>query len=425
MGSLPKLALIVCASLSPSAVLAQSQSPLESERDGPLFRSDVAGSRQLRGQEPIGVHIGSFAVLPSVSVRATGDSNVFKTSNAKSNDVYVVFEPAIKVSSDWAQHDFVARANAAVAKFATIPSQNSTTYGVGMAARVDIAAKTSSLFGMSFDRLAERRGSATESGLTGSPAEYEQLKAQLGVKTETGKVRVATALTATQLRYFPIDLGKGKVGDQSFRNANILGGSLKAEYALPSAAVVFVDANIDRIWSTKATDCCDRSAWGGRFTAGIHTDLGNLITAEIALGYGFRTYDFSAFKDYGGLAYRATVDWYPTPLISARISTDRQILSSGLPGAAGVISSSAKLEVFYELRRTVNLGFNISSTLDDYRDTDAAASSLSIGVDARYAVRDRLLAGLFGRYSQRKTNGSELVHEFNGLEGGLWLRYSM
>ncbi len=377
------------------------------------------------GQEAIGVHVGSFAVMPTITVRATGDSNVFKTASATSNDVYVVFEPAIKVSSDWAQHEFVARANAAVAKFATIPSQNSTTYGVGMAARVDIAAKTSSLFGMSFDRLAERRGSATESGLAGSPAEYEQLKAQLGVKTETGKMRLSSALTATQLRYSPIDLGEGRGGDQSFRNANILGGSLKAEYAWPSAAIAFVDANVDRIWSATASACCDRSAWGGRFTAGIHTDLGNLITAEIALGYGFRAYDFPAFKDYGGLAYRATVDWYPTPLVSARISTDRQILNSGLPGSAGVISSSAKLEIFYELRRTVNLGFNITSISDDYRDTDAAASALSIGVNARYAVRRQLLAGLFGRYSQRKTNGSVLVHEFNGLEGGLWFRYSM
>jgi hypothetical protein len=425
MGTLPKLALIVCAALSPSVALAQSQSPLETERDGPLFRSDVAGSRQLPGQEAIGVHLGSFTVSPMVSVRASGDSNVFKTSSAKRSDVFVVFEPAVKVTSDWAQHEFVARANAAVARFATIPSQNNATYGVGMATRVDVAGKTAFLFGMSFDRLAERRGGATESGLIGSPAEFQQLKAQLGFKAETGKVRVAAAIAATELTYSPIDLGKGKVGDQSFRNANILSGSLKAEYALPSAAVVFVDANVDRIWSTKPANCCDRSAWGGRFTAGIHTDLGNLITAELALGYGFRAYDFPNFKNYGGLAYRATVDWYPTPLISARISTDRQILSSGLPGAAGVISSSAKLEVFYELRRTVNLGFNISSISDDYRDTDAAASSLSIGVDARYAVRDRLLAGLFGRYNRRKTNGSELIHPFDGLEGGLWLRYSM
>ncbi len=425
MGFLLKYIPMLGVSLMPTVAVAQSGIPFEADEGGPLFRADVAGSRQLPDQEPVGLQAGSFVILPTLTARIAADSNVLRSKAAEKGDVFVVFQPAVQAKSQWGKDELIVRANAAVAKYATVSSQNSTTYGLAAAGRLDLGAKSTLTTKVSFDRLQERRGSVAESGVIGSPAEYKKIATQVSLNTETGNFRIRATAEASRLTYVPIDQGNGRVTNQDFRNADIFSGAIKTEYALPSAAIVFVEGRFDRLQSKKASICCDRSAWGGRVVGGIHADLGTLVTAELALGYAFRNYDSSAFKNYQGLAYGAKIDWYPTPLISARVSTGREIVSSGLPNAAGVISNATRLDIFYEFRRDINIGLNIGRTVDTYRDIGASASLFLIGMDARYAINSQVMAGVFGRYSERSADGSSLIQSFSGLEGGLWVRYSM
>ncbi len=411
--------------VSPAESFAQSREPFQSDTPGALLRTDVAGSRQPEGLEPLGIRAGSFLVQPSATARVNVDSNVFNQSTNKQGDVFVVFEPAVRVSGTDGQASYVLKAEAALARFATLAGQDRATFGVDAHGQLAIAPKAALFARVAYDRKIEPRGSAGESLRVGSPATYNAFETQIGVRAEFGPVRTTTSASVAKRSYDTVVVGLGRRIDQSFRDQTSVAIATKAEFAINDSARLFAQGTYNWIDSINPADCCDRSSTGGLGLVGLRADVSNLVTAEVALGYQVRNYESRKFKDFKALAYKAKVDWYPTPLMSLSLATDRSIVGSGIVDVAGVIVHNTQFQLHYEVRRNLNLVMTLARNDEDYREIGVSARSNLFGLEARYVFNANILGGAFGRMRGRDSSDLLIVDGGSSVEGGLWLRYTM
>jgi polysaccharide biosynthesis protein VpsM len=419
-----RLALLLTSFVSGSAC-AQTREPFQAEPSGPLLRNDVAGSRQPVGSQPTGVRIGGFVIQPSVAVRLEGDTNVLNRATRKKDDVAIVFAPSVKVVAESQRASYFLKIHADVARYASLSSQNSETFGIEANARLALSNKAALFTRLAFDRKIEPRGRAGETSSEGSPAEYDQIESQIAGRTETGALRLTASATASKRKYADIVLADGKAADQDFRETNTVALGLNAEYALPNGATLFATGVYDQADNSNAQTCCDRSSEGGQLTAGIRADLSPLIVAEVSAGYAVRDYVSPLFKDFDGLIWHAKVDWYPTPLLSLSVSSGRRIVNSGVRTVAGIVVTTTSLQLFYEVRRNLDMIVTLNRADENYREINTEASATLIGVEGRYILSSSLAGGLYTRFRDRSSSNKLLLAGGSGIEGGLWLRYSL
>lgn len=403
---------------------AQTREPFQSEPSGPLLRSNVAGSRQQAGLEPVGIELGGLQVQSSLTVKVEGDSNVLNRSTKKRGDVFVVLTPTVSASGGTEQTNFVLRAQTAVARFGAITSQNSETFGIEANGRVSVVKKASIFARVSVDRRIEPRGQAGETPIEGSPAKYDQFETQIAARAESGAVRLTASATASKRSYTDIVRENGQTDSQKFRTSNNVTIAMKAEYALPNG-VVFAVGNITKATSPDAPACCDQSSVGKQIAAGIRTELSNLTTAELSAGYVSRDYQSPVYKDFDGLTWQAKLDWYPTPLMSLSFTSGRRIVNSGIPAVAGVIVDTSALQLFYEVRRNFDLTLTLARSNENYREIDTKANSTLVGLEGRYIFNPRFAGGFFSRLRDRSSSNQQQLVGGSGIEAGLWLRTSL
>lgn len=418
---LPLLAML-CFS---GTAFAQTREPFQAEPSGPLLRSNVAGSRQHAGLEPTGFYVAGILVKPSVTTRIEADSNVLNRASNKRGDVFVVITPTISAVGGTERATYVVRAQTAVARFATVSSQNSETFGIEANGKLLLTKKASVFARVAFDRRNEPRGQAGETTVEGSPAEYDQFETQLAARAETGALRLTASATATERDYADIVRANGVSVDQQFRATNAVSFGLKTEYAHPSDARLFVSGTYNRSDSPNARACCDQSSKGGQLNVGIRTELTNLILSELSAGYVSRDYASPVYKDFNGLVWHSKIDWYPTELMSLSLSGGRKIVNSGIPTVAAIVVDSAVFQLFYEVRRNLDVVVSFSRSYEDYREIDTSANATTAGVEARYVIGPRLAGGIYSRLRDRNSSDNQLLQGGSGIEGGLWLRASL
>jgi len=411
--------------LAPAAAHAQSREPAPGQPSGPLLRGDVAGSRQIPGYEPAGVQVGVLRVLPSATALVEGDTNVLDRSADKRGDAYVTFAPALTAAADTGQSRYVVQAEAAVTRFTRLARQNRETWKLGAQATVPLSGRLQATVAGGLARQVEPNFAATAAATVGGPALYDRLHASTRVTADLGPTRLSGGASVERLEYRLISPFNGPAVDQSFRNQRTLALEAEAEHVLAGGQQVFLQADHRWIESLAPLPCCDRSAAGGSVLAGVRTRLGPLIEAEAAGGYQWRRYRSATFRDYGGAAWRVTLEWYATPLVSIALTGRRDILSPGLPAAAGVVVDTLMLRAYYEFRRNLNFILTGTRTHEDYRDTDLAAHAESLRLEARYLIDDRYTLGAYGRYRNRSAAGPDLPRQGNAVEGGMSLRYAM
>ncbi len=404
---------------------AQTREPFQSEPSGPLLRSNVAGSRQQAGLASEGISTGGIQIQPSLTVKVESDSNVLNRATQKRGAVFVVVTPTVNAAGGNEQASYVVRAQAAVARFASITNQNSETFGVEANGRLAVAKKASVFTRVAFDKKIEPRGQAGESITEGSPAEYNQFEAQIAARAETGAMRLTASVTATKRDYADIKLENGRTEDQQFRASNAVTFALKSEYALPNGGILFATGTYSKADSPNAPSCCDQSSKGGQAIAGIRTELTKLISAEISAGYVTRDYISNIYRDFNGPVWQAKVDWYPTPLMSLSIASGRKIVNSGIPTVAGIVVDATSLQLFYEVRRNFDVVLTLARSDENYREIDTKAVATLAGLEGRYIFNNRFTGGVFSRFRDRYSNNRLQLSGGSGFEAGLWLRASL
>lgn len=421
-----RIYLAVLAMISiPAMARAQDREPFGSGPAGPLLREDVAGSRQSPDAAPIGFDAGPVDVYPAMRVRVAGDSNVLGTPTNKQGDVFIGFEPEVAAAYRSANVSIAARANAAIARYAKLTSQNRNGFSAGTDLRYDWGARTTASAGASFTRAYERNLSVDAAAGSLSPARYDEVKGQAALTGEYGDVRATVAASLSRRDYAPVETVGGKEADQSFRDATTgtLGG--RFELATSAGPTLIAETGVTWLDAIHPQRCCDRSSTTGRFLVGLRSDLIPLVRVEVLGGYLDRGYASAAFRDYSGLIWRARAEWYATPLITVALSSGRDLVSSGLPDVAGVQIDTTQLKIYYEARRDFDITLGFTHADEDYRDAGIAVRDNALALEWNYVFKPRRTAGGFMRWHDRKSNSNRLNTAGSAFESGLWFRLAI
>jgi hypothetical protein len=418
--------VIACGS---GPVLAQSGAPAFPVDGTALYRSDVAGTRPHLDYDPAALKLGGFDAYPSVQVTAGGDSNVFNQREAE-GDIVATIRPELKVASDWGRHAVNLDVGGKLTRFARIEGQDSDEYHAAAAARADLAEGSAVNLDVRYRRAVEPRGQSGFNPDGSGPSIYREVRAAIGVSKEFARVRASIAASYTRQHYEPIRIaasdgqGPPQTVDQSFRDVRIVSVTPRLDYDLSGVVGLFATATYADVKSTDPLSCCRRDAAGLLVLGGVHFDLNQLVVGEVAVGWRRRNFELSRYRDYAGLAVYAKIDWYPTELLSFRLSADQDIANSGLPNVAGVPTYEVGLTGYYEILR--NLTANLRGTYrhESYRGIGVTARTFAIGGGAQLLLRRGLALGFDVDYRRRDSSGNQLVGSYRGVAGGVTLMAS-
>lgn len=423
-----RLVFVAAPLAMPAGALAQERDPFAPRPPSPLLRDDVADTRTIPGYAAPGLRMGALTIAPQLAALTDFDSNVLSRTANKQGDVAFTVAPAVTASGEIGRTHLALGASGSAVRHARLTGQNHETFALDAKGALSLSSALELGVAAGWARKAEPNYTVGAASTEGSATLFQQLQGTVGLAANLGILRLLARADLDRFDYLPVRRPDGSLADQSFRDQRALTMTLQAERALPGGRMLFTSASLRRGDSLHPSLCCDRTARGGEVLAGLRGELTHLINAEISVGYQWRGYRTAAYRDYRGGAFRARVEWYPTPLISTALTVRRDIVDSGLPTSAGVVVDSFQLRTVYEVKRNLNLVATAGFTHEKYRDDVTAgpsARAVSAGVEARLALSNRYLVGAFARYRNRSSSSTLLPRLGGAVSGGLSLRLSL
>lgn len=423
MRAMIKLAVSSGAMIVPAVAFAQQVGESTSiVIDPALARADVAGARIEPQFAPKPVMIGPISAQASVSVIGGYDSNVFNRPGG-SGAVVALVQPSLSLGTRMAQHELSLRADGAFRRFSRFQTENSEEFEIQGKGRFDLGRVITIAATADYARRIEPRSSVGTRFDAAEPASYDRTFGELEGSIALGRFRLVPAVHYQELRYNPVRLTSGGSAVQDFRDTRTLGGGVRIEYDFSGLVAGFAEGRYSRIESPSAPALIRRDARDRSVVVGIRGELTPVIHAELAVGYQSRRYDAN-FRDFGGLTYRADIQWFVTPLVTLQARAGRRFRNGGTRDVAGILIDSADIAAYYDPLRNLRLSAQVAVERDRYRDVTTKAWRKSFRLQAQYRVSPALSVGSYALLLRQDVSGVPLVNPFTSLSAGIGLTYT-
>lgn len=405
---------------SPCTAFAQdSMGTTEDIAISPSFSlENVAGSRNDSGLSPEPLRVGPFNIGASLAVAAGYDTNVLRRS-VKQGDAFVAVIPRLQATLDTGKYQFRLGGSANLRRFADLASENSEEFQINSGVGLKLTDGVSLSAGAGFGHLVQERSSFGTVPGAAETISYDQLTGNIGARIELGNLRIGPSLRFSEQDFSPVDLLAGGTADVSFRDLRSIGGNLRVGYKISEPIEVFADANIDDDDSLSPAAGRSRDSRSYSVLGGVRGEFSRLLVGEIALGYRKRNYENAFYNDSDGLTFRANLEWFPTELISFRLSASQAVQNSGVLQSAGVVASRAALEVYYDPTRQVRIAATIGYTHRDFRDTGTDTNSPMMRMQAQYRVNQHVALGSYAQLTRQTVSGPTIVDPNTTFNFGL------
>ncbi len=456
---------------------------------GPL-NPDAVASRRRPEFDAVGRRVGSFILFGTLDNEIGFDSNVFQFEDAESEFFYAI-APRLTLASNWSRHQVIVTAGNRSRFFVDLTSENTTDPDVSVQTRFDIGQRTAVRAFAGFQRSHEQRGapeadltSTTEGVNEGFFAErviFDTTRAGLRFDSRINRLSYGVGIEFENRNFRDSELAGGPIeGADGFilpfpglapfpdgdidalvdgvidgvasnddRDQNTVIANFEAGYDFSPgyAAFMRLELNGRRFLngSVLGEDFdrtgVDRDSEGVEILGGVQFTFSNLVAGEIAAGYLRQNYDNSqpiAFStdpdvnvqldDIAGPTVDARVEWYPTPLITARASVERTvrdtIVAEGIiqnlgpdnegPFAVGVgiFETNVGVGADYEFKRNVIVSGDLNFIDQQFEGTERSDEVIEAGLETIYLINrsaqarfaynfvDRSSTDPFGAFSQ-------------------------
>lgn len=414
--------LALTLALAPAKLAAQAiPSPFASDQ-AEFYRSDVAGNRVLPEYDSAGIASGSFRLRGALRVTGAYDSNVLNLAGNARDDAVAVIEPSLALRSEGSRHSFSISGNARLLRFPTIASEDTDSWRVGARGGLDLGNTTLIDADFAAERQYEQRGAGGLLFPTGSPVLYRQVRGGLGISHSFGPLNVSLSGGGLSRRYEDIRFPLLGDVDQSFRDINIFTIAPQVGYAVSPAFNIFTRADINFTRSQNVSaGAVSRDADGVLILAGVRGEISPLLIGEIAAGYQRRSYADPTIRGFSGPTFAVKLDWYPTPLISFRLTSRQYFENSGINSVPGILSLDSSLKGYYEALRNLLLSVEVGYTYDRYRELGINTGYVVGALRTEYRFNRYLSGAVIARYRNRGSSDPIRVGRYDGEYIGIAL----
>ncbi len=384
-----------------------------------LFRDDVAGVRRPEDADREGFALGTLRLTGGAGVTSGYDGNVLNLSANGANDLGTDIEPSVALDSRWNRHAVSLQATGRLRRFASLTSENSDSWRLAATGRIDVGSAGAIYPDLDIGQLVEPRGSGGPVFPGTFPSTYGAAHAIVGIVENLRPFKINLVGGYTERHYDPLRSLTGGSSDQSYRNVGIWAGGAQVDYEVSPALSVFVHGLASVNQSLRDLGIQTRDANGYLVTAGVNAEITPLVIARVSGGWTKQTYASPLFLPFDGPTFNIIVDWYPTPLLSFRVSSLQEFDNSGIPGVPGILAINSYLRAYYEVRRDVLVTLDIEEQHQRFRELNITTETVSATVRITHRLNQYLSLGLIGRVRGRGTSDATQISGYSGSFAGV------
>jgi hypothetical protein len=409
------LALIGCAA-APVTVHAQ-QSVLEEFQDDTLLpeRSDVVGVRDRPQPEydPVPYRIGGAEFMPRISIDTIYDSNIFAVSTAR-DDLVTRARPGLSASVSMGSFTIATDTEVDRRQYLGTRSQSTTDFVLGARGWFDVSRNSRLIAGTRNGRRTEDRTDPDSPLNLRRPVQYDFASAYLGGSHGFNKLRLATRIAAERRNYSDGRDGSGTGVDQDFRNRTLLTADAAVQYSVAPGFSAFISASVnDRHYTQQPQLVPSRNSSGYRLTAGSSFELGKIVRGQFDMGYFKQNFEDPAFGNLGGLAARATVEYFPTPLLTITAKASRGVEEASTIGSGAYVATAVSITADYEFLRNVIITAGTNYDRNRFNDIDRKYRIYGAKLAAQWKLSPRYSLQLQYDYRDQNSFGNFPGREFS------------
>ena len=408
------------------AAAAMAAPALAQDQADDAERGATVTDRERQNEVTLGVRLGAFTVLPTVTADSTFDDNIFATDTGRRSDLYLTLHPEVAIRSDSNRASLNARAYYERDFHARYTSEDVSQYGLAAEGRYDLAADTSVSATMQLNRAAESRTSLGSFRQTSSPALFTSLQGDVTLTQKFGDLSLSGAGRVRRLSYSDASLGGVRI-DQSYRNLTIYSGTAQAGFTVRELTQLFVQAQLERRrYDLRPGDAgfdpvtlTDRSADGYRVELGVTREVTSLILATLRLGYLHYDYADPRLRNVGGFSYYGNVRWNITALTTISGTAQRRLDETTSPVTAGNLRDEIQLQADHELLRQLILTGSVRYAGIKPAGLSASSREFEIGLGARYYAGRSIRLEANVTHSARGSSDRSIAFQSNQVTLGV------
>ncbi len=373
-----------------------------------LARGQGVADRARPEFDAVGLRLGSFMLYPALELGAGYDSNVLaEDSNRKDSAIFPMALPIV-LESGWTRHALALSATPSYRFHTGVPSEDYWELDVTGKGTLDVLESADFTTSMSFRHLVEPRGSIDAVGPAGfaEPTEYNEFDVIGTWRQRFNRLDASISGGFTRLNYDDISLKAGGKFDQDFRDRDVAQGRAQAGYSFAKGQSAFVRGTVNNRNYGDLAPIQDRDSFGWEIVAGWASELTNLVTGEIYVGYLDQNYDSPLFKDVDGVTFGADLEWYATQLVTVHASAARDVIDSTSAGVGGILRTTAALGADYELLRNVLLNGEVSYENGNFKGSSREDDMIRIEVGGTYLLSRTVHLDLEYSFAERWSNGA-------------------
>jgi len=379
-----------------------------------------------------GFPLGIWRFFPSVAADIGYESNPFGDARNPDSAAFAALRPAMALNAtpSWGQLAFGASGR--FVRFLNQAQANENSYTVNGYGRYDLTGDTHLEAGANFGQRIERRDSSGFPDGRVQPVRYIQSQVFARATHQSGDLRIMGAVDYTGFNFRDTKAltSTGAVAgiiDQDLRDQHILRGTLRGDFSVTPDMAVFVQGIAQSVDYRVANIAPGVPNLGGKaYTAlaGVSFAGNRLLRGSIGVGYVWRQFGRGGGADTNGLAVKADVAFFATPLLTVSAKASRSVEEAVLRDTSGYISTAFSIGADYEVKRWLIVRAGAGYRYDNFRTNPRNDKVFDANVGATYNV-DRHIA-FEGRatFVSRKVDNDPFAASYDDASVSLGVRYS-
>ncbi len=366
---------------------------------------DTVDSRRRPDYDPLGVRLGGFFLYPRAAITEVFRDNVTFSNSEKDSDLISVFSPGVQLKSNWNVHALNLFADMDLGRHVANTDEDFLDWRSGFDGRVDIDRSTNVTGGFTFAELHEERSSPDQTSAA-EPVVYTRYGPKAAVNKRFNRLSMRLGGDLTYYNFDDVPSRSGAIINMDDRDRRETQGLLRLGYEIVPQYEAFVRGNVNqRSYDDRVDDGgVDRDSKGWEVVAGIALDLGGVTFGNIFAGYLSQDFDDRTLKTVDGLNFGGDITWNPTRLTTVKLAVTRTVEETTLSGAAGALSTRARLTVDHELLRNLILSAGAEYQNNDYEGITRQDDVISVGGGADYLLNRYLRLRFRYTYDLRESD---------------------
>lgn len=370
-------------------------------------RGETVRSRERPELDPLGVHLGSFFLFPSLTGGVSYDDNVYATDNNEKSDFIYTIAPRIDARSDWNNHALNFAAGGQLGFYNDETDENYQDAFARANGRLDVSRNFAMRGHLSAQRDHEERGDPDSISGAAEPTVFYIVEGGLNGTHRFNRLSVTAGSDIRRLQYTDTDAVGGGTIDNSDRDRTQLRPAVQVGYEFSPGYSAYVRGEGDiRRYDKDDNAGFTRNSSGYDVVGGASVDLTGLLFGDFYAGIRQRFYEASQFDTLTGPVVGSKLTWIPTGLTTVVLDIENQVIETISTNTSGYTSSAVDLGVDHELLRNLILSAGAGFRYDDFEGSSRTDKYFLGRVGADYLWNRYLSLGARYRFLRRDSDAS-------------------